>query len=538
MTLCLFFQQNLSKLTATDLSQDGTKIMATLKTGMEMGFIGVQDVFNKLGITLDDQTKYDLGPNGQFTASSLAQGLQNGEINIDTALEVIRQMVVQKTNVDTTQQGSNISQTTANGIISNTAPENAATEKKQSVEGILGSTTDGGGGSKSGNQLGQGIVNQNGYIRGSALEAVFNAHSGFNTINGTPAGQRGGVEFAQGIGAQRGNAQGNAQGNAGAAQSGFNTINGTPAGQKGGAEFSKGISSQGDSARSSGSNVAEKGKSGLGSVSSNSVGTSFAQGFIDGMSSKGSMVSKVASGLAQGAFAALKATLDVNSPSKLTRDQGGKPFGEGFALGIQKSAPMAEKESRALALQANDSLVNELDKNKHTFAGVRIAKGIAAGIKSQYSVVRDALQDTVSVAMDGIRSIKPEEIFNFKGDDPLTKYFNAIFEDGDWQNDWITHIPKDMRNTVMEIGRQMERFEGLSVTDVGNLSRWQKVLSDNPNTIQYRTSNDNTARTSREKVEPIYIEIPVMIEGREVARVSHQYVTEFQNREKIRNSAF
>ncbi|EEK77718.1 phage-related tail protein [Bacillus cereus R309803] len=576
----IFFQQNLSKLTATDLSQDGTKIMATLKTGMEMGFIGVQDVFNKLGITLDDQTKYDLGPNGQFTASSLAQGLQNGEINIDTALEVIRQMVVQKTNVDTTQQGSNISQTTANGIISNTAPENAATEKKQSVEGILGSTTDGGGGSKSGNQLGQGIVNQNGYIRGSALEAVFNAHSGFNTINGTPAGQRGGVEFAQGIGAQRGNAQGNAQGNAGAAQSGFNTvngtpmgqkggnqfaqgigaqrgnaqgnaqgnagaaqsgfntINGTPAGQKGGAEFSKGISSQGDSARSSGSNVAEKGKSGLGSVSSNSVGTSFAQGFIDGMSSKGSMVSKVASGLAQGAFAALKATLDVNSPSKLTRDQGGKPFGEGFALGIQKSAPMAEKESRALALQANDSLVNELDKNKHTFAGVRIAKGIAAGIKSQYSVVRDALQDTVSVAMDGIRSIKPEEIFNFKGDDPLTKYFNAIFEDGDWQNDWITHIPKDMRNTVMEIGRQMERFEGLSVTDVGNLSRWQKVLSDNPNTIQYRTSNDNTARTSREKVEPIYIEIPVMIEGREVARVSHQYVTEFQNREKIRNSAF
>lgn len=70
-----------------------------------MGFIGVQDVFNKLGITLDDETKYDLGPNGQFTASSLAQGLQNGQINIDTALEVIRQMVVQKTNVDTTQQG-------------------------------------------------------------------------------------------------------------------------------------------------------------------------------------------------------------------------------------------------------------------------------------------------------------------------------------------------------------------------------------------------------------------------------------------------
>ncbi|MEQ3599267.1 hypothetical protein ABNG30_20875 [Bacillus thuringiensis] len=34
---------------------------------------------------------------------------------------------------------------------------------------------------------------------------------------------------------------------------------------------------------------------------------------------------------------------------------------------------------------------------------------------------------------------KTREIFSFQGDDPLTKYFNAIFVDGDWQNDWITY---------------------------------------------------------------------------------------------------
>ncbi|MDX5858718.1 phage tail protein, partial [Bacillus cereus group sp. BfR-BA-01363] len=39
----IFFQQHLSKLTATDLSKDGTKIMSTLKTGMEMGFVSIQD---------------------------------------------------------------------------------------------------------------------------------------------------------------------------------------------------------------------------------------------------------------------------------------------------------------------------------------------------------------------------------------------------------------------------------------------------------------------------------------------------------------
>ena len=48
-----------------------------------------------------------------------------------------------------------------------------------------------------------------------------------------------------------------------------------------------------------------------------------------------------------------------------------------------------------------------------------------------------------------------------------------------------------MRDMVREIGRQMERFEGLSVYDVGNLSRWREVLSDNPNVVQYRPDNDN-----------------------------------------------
>ncbi|PDZ26462.1 phage tail protein [Bacillus toyonensis] len=487
----IFFQQHLSKLTATDLSQDGTKIMSTLKTGMEMGFIGVQEVFNKLGITLDDQTKYDLGPNGQFTASSLAQGLQNGQINIDTALEVIRQMVVQKTNIDTTQQGSNISQTTANGIAGNTAPENAATGKKQAVEGIMGSTTDGGGGNKSGSELGQGIINQDGYIRGSALQVVASAHGAFNTINGNPAGSQGGQGFASGIVNQNGYIRGSALGAVASAHAGFNNVNGTPHGQKGGNEFAQGMENTQGRARSSGSNVAESGNSGLKSVSSVSPGEAFSSGFASGISNGKWNVQSVASSLARGAFEALKATLNVNSPSRLTRDQGGKPFSEGFALGIQKTSYMAENESRTLGTNAYKSLVNTLKSNDLAFAGVQMVQGLATGIKSQYSVVRDALQGSVTEAIDGIRSIKPEEIFSFKGGDPLTKYFNAIFVDGDWQNDWITHIPESMRDMVREIGRQMERFEGLSIYDVGNLSRWREVLSDNPNVIQYRPDNDN-----------------------------------------------
>ncbi|MEB9375614.1 phage tail protein, partial [Bacillus cereus] len=143
----IFFQQQLSKLTAADLAKDGTRIMATLKTGMETGFINVQDVLNTLGVNIEDKTKYNLGPNGEVTIASLVQGLHNGKFNIDQALEVIRQMVVQKTNIDTTQQGAAIPQSTADGIRQNGGqPVQAAEEVKQGVEQTLGSTTDGNGG--------------------------------------------------------------------------------------------------------------------------------------------------------------------------------------------------------------------------------------------------------------------------------------------------------------------------------------------------------------------------------------------------------
>ncbi|EEK99429.1 phage-related minor tail family protein [Bacillus cereus] len=544
----IFFQQHLSKLTATDLSKDGTKIMSTLKTGMEMGFVSIQDILKQLGVSIEDKTKYDLGPNGQVTISSLVQGMQNGQFNIDQALEVIRQMVVQKTNVDTTQQGANISQTTADGIRQNGGqPVQAASEVKQGVEQTLGSTTDGNGGAMSTllmrqfmsqnkpgivgeasgikqgveQQLGSTTDNNGGNNSTSMMRNAIANNQG--SVNGAAAGVKQGVQVTLGSttdgngGAASTNIMqrminGNRSSVVGAATNVKQGVEGTlgnatdgGGGSKAGNKFVDDLGSKRGAAQGSGANVAGGGLSGLGSIIANSVGLAFAQGFAYGMDGAFGQVRAKAASLASAAFNALTATLNVNSPSRLVRDKGGLPFGEGFAVGIQKSTPMAEKESRSLALKANKALVNELQLNSNsnsmTFAGVRMAQGIATGIKSQYSVVRDALQDTVSDAMDGIRSIKPEEIFSFKGDDPLTKYFNAIFEDGDWQNDWITHIPESMRKMVSEIGRQMERFEGLLINDLGNLSGWRKVLSDNPNVVQYRQSNNNQDKPTRQPAQ-------------------------------------
>ena len=504
----IFFQQHLSKLTATDLSQDGTRIMSTLKTGMEMGFINVQDILRQLGVSIEDQTKYNLGPNGEVTIASLVQGLQNGKFTIDQALEVIKQMVVEKTNIDTTQQGANISKTTADGIRQNGGqPVQAADEVKKGVEGKLGSTTDGNGGAMSTllmrqfmaqnkpsivgeaegikqgveKQLGSTTDNNGGNKSTSMMRSGIANNQG--NVNGAAAGVKGTVEKTLGsttdgnggasstiimqraINGNRGSVVGAAANVKQGAEGTLGSATDGGGGAKAGGDFARGLGNQGGSARSSGVSVAESGKSGLGSVSASSVGGSFAQGFADGMSSKGSIVSRVASGLAQGAFAALKATLDVNSPSKLTRDQGGMPFGEGFALGIQKSSYMAENESKSLGMKANQALVNQLSLNNNTdsmvFAGARMARGIAEGVKSQYSVVRDAL------------------------------------------NDVVANLPENMRKNLNEIGKQIERFEGLSSFDTRNISKWRTVLADNQIGAQ-NSGISNPQERQEQKIENNY----------------------------------
>ncbi|KAB2493894.1 phage tail tape measure protein [Bacillus cereus] len=537
-TVFQFFQQQVKNGVNVDATQEGQNNIQTLINGMQIGALSLPQVAQTMGLDIKSNVQVDLGESGQFNVQTLVQGMQNGSINAELAAKAIAELIKNGAKLDLTQVGSDMSQTQANGIAGNTSPEIAATNKKNAVESIIGSTTDGGGGNKAGQELGDGIISKRGFIKGSALDSVAAAHEGFNTINGQPAGDKGGIDFVSGIRSKKELARNTSQGNAGAAEQGFGTIKGDPLGLKGGSDFAGGLRSTRGTAQNAGSDVASAGERGLKSSDTQSLGSHFASGFASGIRNGKGVAQSAGEALASTAFEAAKRWLDIRSPSRKVKQEIGFHFGTGFALGIQSSNGLVANESRALGMNAYDSLVNELHPNNLAFAGVQMANGIAVGIKSQYSVVRDALQDTVSGAIDSIRSIKPEEIFSFQGDDPLTKYFNAIFVDGDWQNDWITHIPESMRDMVREIGRQMERFEGLSTHDVGNLSRWREVLSDNPNVIQYRPDNDNPDKQPYIKPEPTYIEIPVILEGREIARVSHPYVTEYQNRAQARNSVF
>ncbi|MGH1133525.1 phage tail tape measure protein [Bacillus mycoides] len=476
-TVFQFFQQNVKNGMNVDATGEGQNNIQTLINGMQIGALSLPQVAQTMGLDVKSNVQVDLGEAGQFNVQTLVQGMQNGSINAELAAKAIALLVENGAKLDLTQVGFNTSQTQANGIASNTAPENAATGKKQVVEGILGSTTDGEGGNKSGSELGQGIISKDGYIRGSALQVIASAHGAFGTINGNPAGNQGGQGVASGIVNQKGYIRGSALEAVTSAHAGFNTINGTPQGQKGGSQFAQGMENTKGKAESSGSNVAKSGNSGLESVSSISPGEAFAKGFASGISNGQWNVQSVAAGLARGAFEALKATLNVNSPSKLTRDQGGKPFGEGFALGIQQSSFMAEKESRTLALQANDALLSVLDNDEHAFAGARMVKGIAFGIKSQSSIVRDALQDTLDGAMDGIRSFKPNQLLSLQG-----------------------NFSGNMREVILNIGKNLARFENLSSIDINRLGAWKTVISNN-NSKREHAPVDNKSVQSKQPTQ-------------------------------------
>lgn len=415
-TVFQFFQQNVKNGVKVDATQEGQNNIQTLINGMQIGALSLPQVAQTMGLDIKSNVQVDLGAAGQFNVQTLVQGMQNGSINAEVAAKAIAALIQNGAKLDLTQVGFDISQTQANGITNNTAPENAATGKKQAVQGIMGSTTDGGGGSKSGSELGQGIISQDGYIRGSALQVVASAHSAFNTIDGNPAGTQGGQGVASGIVNQNGVIRGSALEAVASAHGGFNTINGNPPGQKGGSEFAQGLENTKGQASASGKNVAESGKSGLGSVSANSVGGSFAEGFASGMDSKGSYISRVASGLAQGAFEAMKATLNVNSPSRLVRDGAGKPFGEGFEVGISNSTRSVEKASRNLAYSAYDSLQKGFNQdsfsnimsafNESIPSSVNLSKGIKY-VLNQSSDVDNNIPSFSTISSPSSKSYTP-----------------------------------------------------------------------------------------------------------------------------------
>lgn len=45
--------------------------------------------------------------------------------------------------------------------------------------------------------------------------------------------------------------------------------------------------------------------------------------------------------------------------------------------------------------------------------------------------------------------------------DAIARYFAAVWEDGDWLNDWLTHMPGWIADVVMRVGIAIAHAFGL-----------------------------------------------------------------------------
>lgn len=123
-------------------------------------------------------------------------------------------------------------------------------------------------------------------------------------------------------------------------------------------------------------------------------GIDFAQGFINGI---GSMVRDIANAAANFVGAAIEAARgaqDSNSPSKVTAGLG-QDFGDGFTLGIDKTAGKAVDAAAAMVDAAVGSVTTGFAKSKMYLAGAEAALGLADGLKDNASVIDGALSGII-----------------------------------------------------------------------------------------------------------------------------------------------
>ncbi|MDR5047299.1 hypothetical protein FNE59_17380 [Bacillus thuringiensis] len=164
------------------------------------------------------------------------------------------------------------------------------------------------------------------------------------------------------------------------------------------------------------------------------IGKDIISGLIDGLGSMaGKVLSKVKS-IGNDILDGFTSFFDIHSPSRKMRDQVGKQVGAGLAVGMEQSISTVLAAAKNLA----NSVYSVLETTLNTFNS---------------STVNDMMNNN-----------------------PLRSYFEAILYDGDYLNDWITHLPMDMRDALKAVGKELEQFTLDGVEDDSPIARYIRSI--------------------------------------------------------------
>jgi TP901 family phage tail tape measure protein len=183
--------------------------------------------------------------------------------------------------------------------------------------------------------------------------------------------------------------------------------------------------------------------------------------FADGIMSKIGSVVSAAKSLAD----KVESYLGFHSPTEKgpasDSDHWAPNFVKMFADGLVAGVPWVEKAANKL-VQPLEKAFTKTDKFKEM--GVQISKGMTEGIKYGSPAMKRAVEESVNrIAKNDPLVALARSIWK-SGNSPLAKYFDGIFSpsemgwksgemhDGDWMNDWIYKIPKEIRGFTAAIG--------------------------------------------------------------------------------------
>ena len=165
-------------------------------------------------------------------------------------------------------------------------------------------------------------------------------------------GQQTGQSFNQGVSSQSGGAQAAGAGLKSSARSGASGGNLSGQGSSAGASYGAGVGSQRGSASNAGKSLKEGAKSGASGGSLHSIGAKLGEGLASGLKSALGAVKAAADKLVAEANRAAQAKAKIHSPSRLFRDEVGKPIALGLAEGMEKGTPAIEAASKGMIATA------------------------------------------------------------------------------------------------------------------------------------------------------------------------------------------
>lgn len=182
---------------------------------------------------------------------------------------------------------------------------------------------------------------------------------------------------------------------------------------EGGEEYSKGLDSKKGAITKSGKGSSTAAARGAKSVSFNSVGSFAGVGFASGLISKIPEIQAAARRAVKSAKDAAKAEADINSPSRVFRDEVGKFLPLGMAAGIEENTGVVETASRDMAQTSIKAATDELDihspsKKFKEVVGKNIPKGIAAGVNAAKTELIAEMEDTMSKVLSTAQSMARE----------------------------------------------------------------------------------------------------------------------------------